>query len=289
MVEIAINPALMAASLSEIVANLPTILQAVQIVTYIGFIFFFGFIVVLGFRIYAPFWKRMLLRIGFGALSLFSGSAIAGFMPLPDSIIVTLFQLDTILGGIVSAIVFAVSVFLITKVLSSEETIKGEIAALQEELKKEQSRHKPKNKLASPYFLSGMVLIALMLIFSAANFSGFPSFQNSIMSTFGLTQEDLESVSGVLEGVEDMDIPPELMDMPSECYSILNTISTDPGFLDGLSGYTNQQLKTKIEQESGEAVIDMKRAEVGGNFAVVAITGNGKTCIATENDLCVCR
>jgi hypothetical protein len=285
----AIDPAQMAASLSEIVANLPVILDTLQTVTYVLLIFFFGSIAILGFRIYAPFWKKILIRVLFGALSLFSGVAIAGFMPLPDNILIELIQLDVLVGGVVASIIFAVSLFILCKAISSEETLKRAIEKMQNALKKEQSRPKPKNGFSNPYFLAGVVIIALFLIFSAANFTGFPSFQESLMSTMGMTPDDFESLGTVLDNVKDVEMPEGLAEMPNECYDLLSAVGRSPESMNELSDYTNQQLKTVIEQGAGDTVVDMKHTAVEGSTVVIAITQTGKTCIATETDLCICR
>jgi len=287
----AIDPAQMAASLSEIVANLPVILDTLQTVTYILLVLFFGSIAVMGFRIYAPFWKKLLVRLLFGVLSLFSGAAIAGFMPLPDNIIIKLIQLDVVVGGIVASVIFAVSLFILCKGLSSEETLKKAIERLQNALKKEQLRHRlrPKKTMSDPYFLAGVVIIVLFLLFSAFNFTGFPSFQESLMSTLGMTPDDFESLSNVLDTVKDTDLPEGIADMPGDCYELISALGRSPESMTELSDYTNQQLKSAIEQGTGDTVVDMKHTAVEGNTVVIAITGTGKTCIATETDLCICR
>lgn len=289
MVKIALDPAQMAASLSEIVANLPAMLNALQAVTFLLLVLFFGSITIVGFRIYMPLWKNLLVRVVFGFLSLFSGSAIAGFMPVPDNLIVKLAQIDMVVGGVVAAVFFAVSLFVLSKAISSEDTIKRAIEKLQKALKKEHDRPKPKNTLSNPYFLAGAVMIALFLILSAANFTGFPSLQEEVMGAFGMTQDDFESLSGMLQNVKDMDIPQGIGDMPNECYGLLNALGNNPDSMSSLSEYNNPQLEAKIEQETGEDVLDMKRTTVDGQTAIVAVTTGGNTCIASENELCVCN
>lgn len=289
MVDIAIDPTTLAASLSEIVANLPVILDTLQNVTYILLVLFFGSIAIIGFRIYAPFWKKLVLRMAFGFLSLFTGAAIAGFMPLPDNIIIKLAQIDLLAGGILSSIIFAVCLYILSKALSSEDTIKKAIERLQAMLKKEQARPKPKNTWSSPFFLAGVVIVALFLIFSAANFRGFPSFQESLMEAFGLTQDDFESLSNVLDKVKDMDLPEGIAEMPNECYDLLSAMDQNPESVARLVDYSNPTLKSAIESSTGQPVLDMKQAYVQGSIVIVAITADGMTCIASETELCICR
>jgi len=279
----------MAASLSDIVANLPLLLNALQAVTFLFLVIFFGSIAIIGFRIYMPLWKNLLLRAVFGVLSLFSGSAIAVFMPVPDNIIAKLAQIDVIIGGVVAAVFFAVSLFVLSRAISSEATLKRAIEKLQKALKKEHARPKPKNTLSNPYFLAGAVMIALFIIFSAANFTGFPSLQEDLMDAFGMTKDDFESLSGMLQNVKGMDMPQGIGDMPNECYGLLNALGNNPDSMSSLSEYSNPQLKAKIEQETGEDVLEMKRATVDGQAAIVAVTTGGNTCIASEGDLCVCN
>jgi hypothetical protein len=289
VVVIAINPAQMAGALSEVMVNLPAILDNLQIITYILLILFFGSIAVLGFRIYAPFWKRILIRIGFGFLCLFSGAAIAIYMPFHDSIIGKLIQLDLLIGGVVASIIFAISLFILSKGISSENTIKRAIEKLEERLKKEHSKPKPKNTLTGPYFLAGIVIIILLLLFSAANFRGFPSFQDSMMSAFGMTSEDFESLQNVLGSVKDLDMPEGIMEIPTECTNAYSAISRNTDAMSNLVDYDNPTLKTNIESEAGETVIDMKSVEVEGLTIVVALTQTGKTCFASEDIFCACQ
>jgi hypothetical protein len=289
VVPIAIDPSALAASLSEIMANLPVILGWLQTITYILLVLFFGSIAVIGFRIYAPFWKKLLIRVVFGFLSLFSGAAIAGFMPLPDNILIKLVQIDLLIGGVVSSIIFAVSLYILSKALNSEDTIKRAIERLQAALKKELARPKPKSMWSSPFFLAGVVIIALFLIFSAANFRGFPSFQDSLMDTFGMTPEDFESLGDVLDNVKDMNMPEGIADMPSECLDLLSAIGRSPESMTELADYTNPTLKSIIESSTGQSVLDMKRTSVQGGLVIVAITSEGQTCIASETELCICR
>jgi len=289
VVEIAINPAQMAASLSDIIANLPSILDTLQTISYLLLVFFFGSIAIIGFRIYAPFWKRLILRVVFGCLSLFSGVAIARFMPLPDNIIIKLMQADVLAGGIVAAIIFAVALFILSKALSSEETLKKAIAKLQNRLRKELSKPKPKNGFSSPYFLAGVVIIALFLLFSAFNFTGFPSLQEELLSAFGMTEDDFELLENVLQNVKGINMPDGIADMPGSCYELLGSVGSNPDSMGQLTDYSNPDLKSLIEQETGEDVIDMKRTYVDGDSVIVTITSEGNTCLSTETELCVCN
>lgn len=284
----ALDPAQMAASLSGIVENLPELLQTVQIITYVLLALFFGSIVVLGFRVYAPFWKKLLLRVGFGFLSLFSGIAISPFVPVQDNIIARMMQLDIIIGGVVSSVIFAISLFLISNGLSSVDTLRRAIERLHERLRKEQAKPKPKNKLSSPYFLAGIVLIALFLLFSAANFRGIPSMEQNILSEFGITAEDLASISDIAGDIQ-TSLPEGTEKITNECMdaSLLLTKNTDK-LGDLQEPYDNPQMKKSMEDASGETVISITSGQIEGTAIVIGITDAGSVCLATPNELCFC-
>lgn len=285
VVGIAIDPSQML----SLVSNLPSILNTVQWVTYVFLVLFLGSVAIVGFRIYTTFGRRMLLRIVFGIFSLVSGIALRSFMPLPDFFLIKMLQLDMLFAGFVLSIVFAVSLFLLSRSMSAEKTLKRQIEKLGEMLKKEKSRKMPGNPAKSPYFFAGMLIIVVVLGFAAINFRGMPSMMDNILSSLGISQSDFDSLKG-LAGAGGTGLPGDMASMPEGCVSVLAAISSHQDDLTGLlSDYEDQQLKARIEQGAGESVAMMKRADIEGTGVVLAITSSGKACIATSQDLCMCK
>jgi len=280
VVVIALDPAQFSGSISEIISELPLFLQTVQTVFYIFLVLFFGSIAVTGFRVYAPFWKRFLLRLVFGLLALFSGIAIRGLIPLPGLIFIKLMQLDIILGGIIASVVFAISLLLISRTVSAEDTLKRAIDGLYDKLKKEQSRHKPDNALKSPHFIAGVLIIVAMLLFSAANFTGLPSMQENVLSTFGISPEDWGEISKLASSMQSEGC--------SEVTGVLLRHKDD--LQDILTGsYENPSLESLMSNEAGEEVLALQRGEAEGVVFVLGVTASGTTCVGTENRVCFCQ
>lgn len=283
----AINPAQIGASLNEIVAGLPVLLQVMQIVTMVFFVLFFGSIVMFGFRAYASFWKKLGLRLLFGIFALFSGAAIRNMLPLPDSIFVNLIQLDMILAGLISSIIFAISLFLLSRALSSEKSIKKAITRLEEKLSNERSIKRPKNPAKNIWFIAGIVIMAAFLIFSAFNYTGLPNMEDNIMGTFGITQEDLESLSDLANDPNSI-ISTDL-DLSSECLDALVVMSKHVNdFNSLLVDYNEPVLRAAMQAEAGEDIAMFKQGIIEGVDVVLGVAMSGTTCVGTGNEVCKC-
>jgi len=267
-----------------VVSSIPQMLEMMQIAVYVAVILLAGSVAVLGFRIYAPFWKRMALRLVFGILALFSGIGLIGMLPIPDSLIFRMLQLDLWLGSMLAAIIFAIGLLLLSRSLSSEETLKRSIEDLQERLNRERHKHRPDHAFKSPFFIAGLLVIVALLIFAASNFRDMPSMKDDLLSTFGLTQEDLEAL-----GATGSNSMASVGDMPSSCFSVLSVAAAyQDEMATGLQEYANPNLVSIIESETGSKVTRLMMADVRGTVIVVAMMDSGETCLATETEFCTC-
>jgi hypothetical protein len=281
----AIDPAQLAATLSELIANLPLILQVTQILIYIFLILFLGSIAIIGCRLFLPFWKKILLRIALGFLCLISGISLAGFMPIFNEGIFILLQTSMIVAGILSSVVFAVSLYLISLRIPRSEMIKAEMERLEKKLNKARKKKPIKRRFLDISLVAGTLIIAVFLIFVVINFQGFPSFSQDIYSFFGFSPEDMENIGGVLGGLGGA------QNMSAGCTDIMNFIAQNPDMLSDLSiweTHTNDNLKAEMENETGTDIAVMQRAEQDGKVIILGIVDTSNFCIATEDEVCYC-
>ncbi|MFC2143869.1 hypothetical protein ACFLQO_00700 [Candidatus Aenigmatarchaeota archaeon] len=98
--------------------DLPQILNGMQIVFYIVLILGFGSIIVKGYRGYAHFAIKMLMRLGFGFVALVCGIGISGIIPaFSNNAFYTIIQsmiINPFLGIIISTIVLTISLYMIS-------------------------------------------------------------------------------------------------------------------------------------------------------------------------------
>ncbi len=281
----AIDPAQLAGTLSELITNLPLILQVTQIVIYIFLILFLGSIVVIGYRGFLPFWKRFLLRIAFGFLCLISGISLAGFMPVFNEGIFILFQTSMFAAGILSSVVFAVSLYLISLRIPRSDVIKAKIKKLEEKLSKVKEKKPPKRRVLDPFMIGGTLIMVVFLLFVLINFQGFPSFSQDIYSFFGFTQEDIENIGGVLGGLEGFQDTEGCTEIKNLLLQDLNLLS-DPAVWET---YINDVLKTEMENEIGMVIAGLQKTEQDGKVIIIGIVDINNICIATEDEVCYCR
>lgn len=281
----AIDPTQLAATLSELTANLPLILQATQMVVYIFLVLFLGSIAVIGCRLVLPFWKRFLLRIALGFLCLVSGISLAGFMPVFNEGLFRLFQTSMFAAGILSSVVFAVSLYLISLRIPKSEMIKARIEKLEKKLSKVRKKKPIKRRFLDIGLIAGVLIIAVFLIFVVINFKGFSSFSQDIYSFFGFSPEDIQNIGGALGGLE------RSQNIPG-CTEIMNIIIQNPDMLSDLSiweTYINNDLKARMEEDIGMSIAGMQKAEQNGRVIILGIVNINSICIATQDEVCYCR
>ena len=280
-----IDPARLAGTLSEIVTNLPFILQATQIIVYIFLILFLGSIAIVGYRGFLSFWKRLLLRIIFGFLCLISAVSLADFIPFFNQGIYQLFHISMLVAGILSSIVFAFSLYIISMRIPRSEAIKARIRELEEKLDKIKDKKPPEHRFFNPFAIVGTLIIVVFLLFVLINFHGFPSFSQDIYSFFGFSQEDMENIGSMLgdiEGFQDIEGCNEIMNVLSQNADLL----TDPNVWET---YINYDLQAKMKSETGADIAGLQKAEQNGTAIILGIVNATSYCIATENDICYCK
>ncbi|RLI97485.1 MAG: hypothetical protein DRO99_02980 [Candidatus Aenigmatarchaeota archaeon] len=289
-----VDAAGMVATVSELLANLPSIMQGIQVVSYIFLVLFFGSIAVIGYRAYAPFWKRLALRIVFGFFSLFAAVSLVKHMPLFKDGIFKIMQLDMLATGVLASVVFAAGLVLLSRYIPSAPGIKKQINKLEERLQREQSRGEPKSMILNPFTIAGVVVILGLIGFSAMSFRGFPNFQQEVLSEFGITPEDLQMISSAMGGISsdglDGLIPGD--SISDDCGTVANLIIKHQDQLSSIisnGDYANPTIRDSIEQETGETVSSLKFGDIEGTRVVIGMTDGGTMCISTEQEVCFCQ
>jgi len=154
---------------------------------------------------------------------------------------------------------------------------------------KEKRRERPDKPFKSPFFIAGIVLIAAIMIVAAFNFSGFPSMHENMLSTFGMTQEDLEALSSLAESASDFQIPEGMAEMSDQCFDALGAVTRNTDSLASyLTPYDDATIQHRLEAGAGEAVVTMQQGEIEGSIIVLGLTSSGKNCLATDTEFCMC-
>jgi len=171
-------------ALMGILGSLPQIMGTVQIIVYIFLVLFFGSIAIIGYRGYLGFLFKLLLRLGAGFLSLLGGLAIGSSIPFLNGSIFKLFQLDMIVGGILSSAVFAVSFYLLSFWMKAGN-IEQQIKRLENKL----GRMKKRAERPKMLMIIGAVVFVAFLVYIMLNFRGFPNLQEDIFSSLGISDD----------------------------------------------------------------------------------------------------
>ncbi len=104
-------------NIQQLLQNLPQVLQIIQIISYILFIFFLGHIAIKGYKGTPKFYVAFPLKAGLGLASLVIGLSIGSYIktiPIFNDKLFLLLQADLLIGGIISAFVFALALYLIS-------------------------------------------------------------------------------------------------------------------------------------------------------------------------------
>jgi hypothetical protein len=255
----------MAVPISEIMATLPVMMQYIQVIAYVVLLLFFGSFAMRGWTGWLPWFIKWPARIGLGFLCLIIGIALGPFVTGLNTGIMKIMQLDLFAMGLISAVVFAIGLFLIShRSESTAKSLEKQIERLQKRMKKAKGREPSRM-----FTIVGVALIAGMLIFGLVNFRGFPAaMDEEIFSSLG--------------------IPPELAQMSQECMTAMAAMASTSGAQPDPEPYQNDALKASIEAGAGKAVSQMARLEVNGNAIVVGMMEDGSQCFATESDFCLC-
>lgn len=342
---------------TQLLGSLPMLLMLSQLVAYVFMIVFFGGIAVKGFRKHLSFFSKFALAIPIGLLCLIGGIALSNFIAIPglSSGIMKLLQLDLLIGGVVSAAVFAAALYMMTrrmskvegevhrrlKLLESEisrmrkilqkrkifpneipeeaairrasKALKGfsaESAAMKDEkwhvlMKKGRKRAKVVldpytghvdeivsasvlvRAFSDPLRIAGIALFLVFMVFSLANFTGFPNFATDLFSSLGMPFGGEGGLSGLGSLGGEIPFLGQGSVSPGECvsaFTLFQEASSD--LMKGiLPKYTDLRLKDKIEQGSGKNVVEMYSVSYGGGDYVIALMLPPGVDIASEQEV----
>jgi len=94
---------------------LPQLLSIAQTVIYVIFAWFFGAIALKGLKKHLVFPARIVLTFCVGFVCLVFGIALSGYMVFFQDSVFRLFQLDLLIGGLVSSVILAVAFYLMSR------------------------------------------------------------------------------------------------------------------------------------------------------------------------------
>jgi hypothetical protein len=272
----------MAGTLAGIFQMLPVILSSIQILIYIVAILFFGSIAVWGYRGFLTRMKRLLLRLVLGAICVVTGVAIAPLVGLGNPLF-KLLQLDSFVGMFISSIVLLVALKLMTLSVPYSTVLKERIKRLQEKLEKRKDKDAkaPEDRLRHPATVAGLVLLIGFLGFSLLNFHGFPDMKQSIFSTLGISESDMNKINDALNQF----VNSPFANLSSNCMSALEEMQ---GKNIQETVFTDAATKAILEQGANESVSEMYRLESGGKVLINAAMESGRHCFATPYEFCIC-
>jgi uncharacterized membrane protein len=280
----------------ELLRSLPQIFQTVQLIAYILFMFFFGSIVIRGFRGYLPWHVKLLARMGLGFLTLVCAVSLAPFMPFGGTgvfrLMFTILQADIWIAGVISALVLAVSLFLISSRFYNIKAMEKSMEKLKAKLEKAKAVGKEEEgktfvqRILQPMRLAGIVIFVGFLVIALISFKGFPDTTGNILSAIGLTPQDIENLTGYIEAIS-----PSQESMPEGCVSPLELAQNfqESIIRNDLPVYADPAIRNLIESNSaGEKVALIYRIEYKQRTYALAITDRQSICSATGDLFCGC-
>jgi len=239
------------------------LLNLIQITVHLSFAMFFGWIIMLGWRTYSKGVIKYFLRLGFGFVALICGIGLSGFIsgslltgPLVE--IMSLIQIDIMLGGLISAFILMISIYLISTNIYNVGGLKKEIERLQKRL---------------------TIADGLLKKTGRAINSKEPSISTDIGSFFGIDPADV-SGTGDPGGTGSAD----------GCISPLSLFMANMEKIQSgdVEPYQDAELENQIETESGHPIATMLSIEHNGRDYVIAMSSDQHICVATTTDYCSC-
>jgi hypothetical protein len=272
-----------------VLRDLPNMLFTMQIVYYVVLVLIFGSIVMKGYRGYLHFALRILFKLGFGFVALVCGLAMSEIIPAfsdnPFYSMVQLILINPILGLVISSVVLAFSVYLISHNIFNIPGMKGQIEKLQKKLKRaEETTSKTGGKKLDPVRIAGIVVLIAFLAFCMINFHGFPSVGDRLFSSLGISPEDVDRISrqmGIIGGMSE--------DVPEGCVATATLLQEnyDAIVSDTLPEHSDDGLRSVIESNSGYPVLKMYKVTHNSEDFILAITENS-ICSSTATKFCSC-
>jgi len=258
------------------------LLNLIQIVVHLSLAMFFGWIIMLGWRTYSRGVVKYFLRLGFGFVALICGIGLSGFISAsvlagPLAELLSLVQLDIMLGGLISSFILMVSIYLISTNIYNAGGLRKEIERLKGRLGIAEGLVKKTGRAINakaPTMLGGVAILLVLVVFSLINFQGYPSIADDMGSFLGFSPADMGGVQGTAEGC----ISPITLFMAN-----MEKIQSGD-----LEPYNDETLKNKIERESGHPISAMLSIEHNGRDYIIAMSSDQHVCIATTTDFCSC-
>jgi len=259
------------------------LLNLIQITVHISLAMFFGWIIMIGWKTYSRGVIKYFLRLGFGFIALICGIGLSGFIstsvlagPLVD--LLSLVQIDIMIGGLISAFILMVSIYFISTNIYNVGGLKKEIERLEGRLKIAEGLMKKTGRAVNskaPTMLIGVAILLGLVVFSLANFQGYPSIADDIGSFLGFNPADITGGgAGTAEG----------------CISPISLFMANMEKIQSgdLEPYQDTELENSIETESGHPITTMLLIEHEGRDYIIAMSSDQHICVATTTDYCSC-
>lgn len=278
--------------IAGLVRELPTILFLADVSFYVLGALFFGSIAVVGYRGYMGRFPHFGLRVLMGAISMIGGLGIMYFLPLPQGgffqIMNQFIRLDILLGSLVSSVILAAGLFLVSFRLINVTALKSMIKKMEGKIKKAKKTDPKKLGWKDPVKIVGIAVIVGLIAFSLINFRGIPTLQETMSDTlsgitgFDFNQENLDKLAEQAGKLE------ELQKAPEGCASMWNLLQDVSWDIQQFSPADNPEIKGVIEASSGSVVVDLKKHTYQGVLHFIAVTADQQMCSATSAKFCNC-
>jgi len=268
-------------ALPEIIQQLPQLLFISDVVFYVFGVLFFGSLAIRGFRGYLNLPVMLGLRVLMGVISLVGGVALQGYFSFLNQGFYRLFRLDILAGSLVSSIVLAVGIYLLSFRFENLDGLRHKIERLKERLENAEKAPKSSVGWKDPYKIAGAAVLLGFIGFSLANFSGFPKIGESFLSYVGLSQEELMNLSDTIGDVYSNQLP-------QGCKNVIDILQVTGADITRLQEYSDPQITNLIESGANSKLLDLRIAVVEGEEHFLGITENQKICSARIDRFCSC-
>ena len=257
--------------------HLPTLLFLSDVMFYVFGTLFFGSIAVKGFRGYLHPLAHFGLRVLMGIAGMIGGLAFQGWLPFLNTGIYQLFRLDILAGALISSAVFGVGLYLISFRLINIKALKMRIEKMEGRIKKAKSIPEGKRGWKDPLKAVGIVIIIVLAGLSLLSFRGFPRLSENLLSSLGVTEQDVQAISGIQGGqVPEGCVPPLTLLQTAGLQSNTLPVARDPA------------VQNAIEQHGGSKVVEMRKTAIEGTDYFIAFTENQHLCYSTKTQFCSC-
>jgi hypothetical protein len=273
-----------------ILRDLPLIMGLVQVIGFVFLSMFYGSIAIRGYKGYLNGWVRIAVRLGIGFFCLVLGIAISGLLPMasanPFFVMILGDMVYPLIGGMISSFIVMAAVYLTAHNIFDIERMRLYMKRLEEKLgkaeqiKRIEEKKTPLQKLKDPYRISGIVLLAVIVIFILATFRGFPDMNKSVLSAIGLEQSDIDMLLKKIGA--DQDMPPGC----DNVLIILQQYSDD--IANNRLPQTTDAAASNLVTSQGHTPMAMYEVTYNGADYILAMTSDTYMCHIREGVLCGC-